>query len=208
MNPRTKLRLRYFWSYLRGKPPWDSRVVPPEIQDWIEAVEAGGIAPGRALDLGCGTGTTALYLGAHGWETVGVDYMHLPIWEARRRARQHKLNQRVRFYVGDVTRLSFLPDHPPFDLAVDVGCLHNLDAEQQRSYASHLTRLLAPGATYLLYAFMPHLNRIGQPTGIDSEGLERLLHPAFELINFTLGQDSVAPIASGWYNLRRTDRSL
>ncbi len=41
--------------YLRGHPPWDTGVTPPEV---VELVEGRDRPPGRAPDLGCGTGTT------------------------------------------------------------------------------------------------------------------------------------------------------
>jgi hypothetical protein len=49
---------RKSWSfdlrYLLGQPPWDTKVTPPEV---VELVEGEGLPFGRALDLGCGTGT-------------------------------------------------------------------------------------------------------------------------------------------------------
>ncbi len=31
------------------------------------------LTPGRALDLGSGTGRNAIYLARHGWEAIGVE---------------------------------------------------------------------------------------------------------------------------------------
>ena len=60
-------RLLYnFWYYFN--PPWDTGVTPPEVVEAIEGSKA--LTPGRALDLGCGTGTNGLYLARHGWEVV------------------------------------------------------------------------------------------------------------------------------------------
>ncbi|TMK17193.1 MAG: methyltransferase domain-containing protein [Actinobacteria bacterium] len=65
------LRHAYRWMYRTGRTPWDTGVTPPEVVDLIEGPAA--VAAGRALDLGCGTGTNVRYLAQHGWEATGVD---------------------------------------------------------------------------------------------------------------------------------------
>ncbi len=42
-------------AYVIGFKPWDSGVPPPELVSVVEG--PGALPPGRALDLGCGTGT-------------------------------------------------------------------------------------------------------------------------------------------------------
>jgi SAM-dependent methyltransferase len=209
MATLTRRRLRFVWRYVRGNTPWDSGIVPPEIVAWIEAAQSNGSAPGRALDLGCGTGTTSIFLAAHGWDVLGVDFAPNAIWRARRKARRRSGRGSVAFLSADVSRPDFLAESPPFNLVIDVGCLHSLAPEQRAVYAAHLARLTRPGAAYLLYAFMPRLSRDGKrQMGIDLAGLQALLIPPFELIDYTLGEEVTSPIPSGWYTFRRAaDRS-
>ncbi len=196
-------RLRFVWRYLRGDAPWDSGVVPPEIVAWIAAAERDGRPPGRALDLGCGTGTTSLYLAARGWEVVGVDFAPNAIWRARRKARRAGLAGRVALFGADVSRPDFLEDAKLFDLLIDVGCMHSLAPQPRTSYAANLARLARPGATYLLYAFGPRLGSDGQVMGIDRASLEALLGGAFAPIDCVAGEDATQLAASAWYTWER-----
>jgi SAM-dependent methyltransferase len=194
-----KRRLWFTLSYwLPGKPPWDSGISPPELVRVVEG--AGGNAPlpaGRSLDLGCGTGTNVLYLAAHGWHATGVDFAGKAIAKAQAKARQAPpaVAARASFHVGDVTRLGFL--QPPFDLALDMGCLHSLVPQGQARYAAGLARLMRPGGLYLLYAFKPEA---GAASGLSEEAVARLFSPAFVVVEIEQGQGR----PSAWYTLRKT----
>ena len=189
---------RWFFDlrYLRGRTPWDTGVTPPEV---VALVEGGKVPPGRALDLGCGTGTNSIYLARHGWEVVGVDFSTVAIRRAKRRARRAGVD--CRFYRADVTDLSFLKG--PFDLALDIGCLHGLPSEGMERYATELARLVRPGGLYLLYAFTPHPER-PVPRGIPPERVRALFAPDFALERQEGGADPSGP-PSAWYWLRRVD---
>lgn len=148
-------KLFYSIYYLR-RPPWDTGISPPELLEFI-----AGKTPGRALDLGCGTGTNAITLASSGWQTVGVDFVAKAVHRARRKAQAAGVQ--VDFYTADVTRLpeKILPPDPAsgarrprFDLVLDIGCFHGLDAPGKRRYLDQLPRLLAPGGTFLLYGFV------------------------------------------------------
>jgi len=50
-------RWKFEWRYWRGNTPWDTQVTPPEVMELIANTSLG-----KALDLGCGTGTNAITL--------------------------------------------------------------------------------------------------------------------------------------------------
>lgn len=185
-----------WWNllYLLGKTPWDTNVTPPELR---AVVEGGQVKPGRALDLGCGTGTNVIYLAQHGFETVGVDISTRAIARARQKIRQARLEERARVYAGDVTRLDALPVTGLFDLALDIGCLHNIDLAARRRYAEGLIGRMRPGGLYLLYAFGPRLRR-GRRIGLSPQEAEQLFAPALKLEHVAHGQDR-GGLASAWY---------
>lgn len=161
-------RLFFNLWYLR-KPPWDTGVSPPELLDFIAQHP-----PGRALDLGCGTGTNVLTLAQHGWQVTGVDFAARAIKKAKKRLR--KADVQAELIVDDVTELQGLSG--PFDLILDIGCFHGLSEEGVAKYIRNLDRLLAPGGYLLLYGFFKGPEESG--TGLlesDLEAIATLLEP-------------------------------
>ena len=184
-------------AYRFGFKPWDRGIPPPEL---IEVIEGARRLPaGRALDLGCGTGTTTVYMAGHGWVATGVDFVPRAIRAARAKA---VAQLPVVFLVGDVTRLHEYSIEPGFDLLFDQGCFHSLPEAAQPAYAREVTRMARSGATYLLYAFgrqSGERRRRFFPKGITPDEV-RGRFAAFELVEARPGTD---PFRSHWYTLRR-----
>jgi cyclopropane fatty-acyl-phospholipid synthase-like methyltransferase len=132
----------HFWYSQRQNPPWDTNITPPELMEFIASHPAG-----RALDLGCGTGTNVITLARHGWQVTGIDFAWSAIRIARRKLQQAGVSADLQ--VNDVTRLNGIAG--PFDLILDIGCFHNLPDAGRPAYLLQLKRLLAPAGTYLLY---------------------------------------------------------
>ncbi len=70
--------------YWLKKTPWDTGITPPEI---VAMIDSGKVSIGRALDLGCGTGTNAIYLAQKGFAVTGIDISRRAISLAKRKAR-------------------------------------------------------------------------------------------------------------------------
>jgi SAM-dependent methyltransferase len=183
--------------YRLGFTPWDSGVPPSELIAVVEG--ARRLPPGRALDLGCGTGTTAVYMASNGWQMTGVDFVPRAIRAARAKASVAGLP--VVFLVGDVTRLHEYSIDPGFDLLFDQGCFHSLPEAAQPAYEREVTRMARSGATYLLYAFgrQPERRRRFFPKGVTPDEV-RALFSGFEVVEATPGTD---PFGSHWYTMRR-----
>ena len=90
--------------YRFGFTPWDSGVTPPELKELIEGPQAR--TPAKALDLGCGTGTNALYMTQHGWDVTAIDFVPRAITMAKAKAAAANASRRL--IRGDVTRLEEL----------------------------------------------------------------------------------------------------
>ncbi len=190
-----------FWDlmYLFKKTPWDTGITPPEI---VSVIESGRLRPaGRALDLGCGTGTNAIYLAQHGFEVMGIDISVRAISLARRKTRSAALTDRVRFERGDVSRLTKWLSPNSIDFAYDIGCFHNLESDARQRYVSGLTAVLKPGAIYMLYAFEPQADR----HGVALEEIAARFDPMYRLDSLRRGDDRTRQRASAWYTLVKRD---
>lgn len=200
-----KLRLNrwaFTLMYLRGIMPWDTGISPPELVEVVEGPNA--LPPGRALDLGCGTGTNTLYLAGHGWHVTGVDFAAPAIARANAKLqRAGALSGSVRFLRGDVTTLDALGLGERFTLVFDLGCFHGLPPDRRKAYASGVARYAAPGALYLLYAFLPW-KAGARPDGVSQAEVEALFAPELTVERVALGTDPRAR-PSAWYWLRRRE---
>jgi SAM-dependent methyltransferase len=144
--------LLYEIAYRVGFKPWDTGAPPAELVTLVEGQDR--LRPGRAVDLGCGTGTNVVYLCRHGWEVTGVDLVERALNVARRRAADADVQPHL--VRGDVTRLDELGVEDRFDLLLDLGCYHSLfPAHVRDAYARSVTAVAAPGAALLLYGFLP-----------------------------------------------------
>ena len=185
------------WMYLFKKTPWDTGLTPPEI---VAMLDSGKVPIGRALDLGCGTGTNAITLAQRGFEVTAIDVSRRAISLAKRKARSAQLTDRIRFERGDVTLLRRWATGQSSDFAYDIGCFHNLDAEARRRYVAALTAVLMPGAFYMLYAFEPHTDR----RGVALDEIAALFDPAYQLDGLRSGNDSGGR-GSAWYTFMKRD---
>ena len=116
--------------------------------DYVSEAINQRATPGRALDVGCGTGTDTVFLASLGWAVTGVDFVADALAMARERA--NKANVSPTFIQADVTTWT---TDTPFDLIVDRGCLHNFKDKDRLSYRDRLYQWLAPGGDYVLVHF-------------------------------------------------------
>lgn len=183
------MRFFYRWRYFTGKTPWDTNITPPEL---VQLVESEGFRAGHALDLGCGTGTNAIYLAKHGFEVTGVDYVGHAIETARGKARA--LNAQIDFRVADVLAPGLVSK--PFDLILDIGCFHSLDPDGRMRYAANIRSWTRQGSLFLVYAFFP-FRTMARSLGVSRSEIEKLFCGDFELRAYA------ADDTSAWYRWER-----
>src|SRR5439155_1636696 len=89
---------------------------------------------------------------------------------------------RSSFFIADVMTLQFLSG--PFDLALDIGCLHSLPVRDWAAYAAALARLVRPGGVLLLYAFAPS----GPATGLTAYDVRAMFTDRFDVVRVEEGR--------------------
>jgi SAM-dependent methyltransferase len=167
-------RAVYWLIYRLGLIVWQRQAPPAEL---VAIVEGPAPLPaGRALDLGCGTGTDTIYLASHGWEVTAVDVVPQALATARRRA--VAAGGAPRFILGDVTRLRELDVGDGYTLLLDFGCFHTLPEDQRPAYVTSVSLAAAPDATLLLYGFRQPPKAAPMHAGVTPEEIQRRFVPA------------------------------
>lgn len=113
--------------------------------------QVSGLAPGRALDLGCGEGGDALWLAGRGWTVTGLDLSSTALGRADAAARAAGLADRVSWLLADLADPADWPDEPAYDLVT--ACFLQTPLEFPR--AEVLRRAadrVAPGGRLLVVA--------------------------------------------------------
>jgi SAM-dependent methyltransferase len=171
--------LVYRAAYRLGLTVWERPVPPADLVDLVEGPSPS--RPGRALDIGCGTGTDSVYLAVHGWDVTGVDMVPEALAAARRRALAAGVSPR--FVEGDVTCLRDLGVGDGYTLLLDFGCFHTLPRDRRDAYVESVSGAAAPGATLLLYGFRrpPRLAPMHAGVTVD-EVRERFTRSGWELV--------------------------
>lgn len=142
----------------------------PEPLPLLTAAIAGA-PPGRALDLACGTGRHAVWLGERGWQVDAVDGAAAGIERLLARAEQAGCRGRIRPHVADLEAdpPAFVIAEDAYDLIVDCFFLH-------RPLFAAIRRGVRPGG--LLVAAL-HLPAPGAERGhgyvLESGELEKLV---------------------------------
>jgi ubiquinone/menaquinone biosynthesis C-methylase UbiE len=117
-------------------------------------VESLGVKPAmRALDLGCGDGTTALPLARLGAEVLGVDIARNLLDAGRKRAQNAGLTTRLKFQEGDACNLQGINDRT-FDLTLSVfGAMF---APKPFDVAREMVRVTKPGGRVVMGNWIPN----------------------------------------------------
>lgn len=160
-----------------------------------EAIEARA-APGRALDLGCGSGVFSVWMAKKGYEVTGLDFIPRAIEMSKERARAEGVQ--VNWVNEDLLTWTAAPPGQ-FDVVLDSGCLHSLIGGDVRRYREQLLRWLAPNGDYVLGHFGRRSFFDWRPVGPSRrtrEQLEGLFTPELQVVKHEQSE-MAAPLPIG-----------
>jgi hemoglobin len=137
--------------------------------------EISDLAPGRALDVGCGEGADAVWLARRGWEVVAVDISGVAIERAEQHARDVDLEAHGRIEWRRADLLTNPPEPDSFDLVTSQ--FMQLPPEPRTSLFKALIDAVRPGGTLLIVGHHP--SDLG--TGVRRPPMPELFYSADDL---------------------------
>ena len=146
----------------KEKPAWDIGKPQQFLIDYLSENH-----PQVAIDIGCGTGSSTIYMANKGIKTTGVDLSKNAIKQAKIKAGRTK--RRPLLMTKDVLKLAYASK---FDFAYDSGCFHVIEPEKRKKYASIIYKLLKNHGRLLLLCFSENEPDWGGPHRIKKPELE------------------------------------
>lgn len=147
-----------YWA-AEALPPWESSrpcSILVEALDSEPALQTlAQCAPGpirpTAIELGCGSGQSAVYLAERGFDVVGVDVVAAALTLGRQLATERGVADKVRWIQEDVFQLlgSEAGLASQFDLLFDLQCFHILRQQGEAALVQVMARLIRPGGFLL-----------------------------------------------------------
>lgn len=142
---------------------------------------AATLAPGRALDIGCGHGVETLWLAARGWRVTAVDFSAAALAHGRSMAAAAggDIAGRIDWIEGDLASRTVAPGR--YDLVL---CLYVHVPGAVEGLVGRLASAVAPGGSLFLVGHRPIDPATGAPTAaagqvqVSVEGAVAALDPS------------------------------
>jgi len=138
-----------FWDerYRSTSAVWSGKPNPQLV------AEVGNLAPGAALDVGCGEGADAIWLAERGWAVTAVDHSRVALERGKAHAQEPGIDvaQRIQWLHADLAQ--WLPAEGTYDL-VSAQFMH-LPRQPRDGLFRRLAKSVSPGGTLLIVGHHP-----------------------------------------------------
>ncbi|MBU6454842.1 MAG: class I SAM-dependent methyltransferase [Cyanobacteria bacterium REEB67] len=173
----------YDWesSYRAGTDlPWDCGKPADELVEYFQGL--GEAKPRSVLEIGCGTGTNAVWMAGQGCCVTATEIAPTALKMAAERAERAGVRVDLRqSYVGEALPV----DAGSHDFAFDRGVYHVIPAAQRAFFVANLAAALETGAYWLSLAGCKDEHRddpqVGPPQ-LSAVELLQHIEPLFEVI--------------------------
>jgi SAM-dependent methyltransferase len=173
-------QLVYRLLYRLGLVVWRREMPAADLVAMIEGPSR--LAPGRALDLGCGTGTDTIYLATHGWDVTAVDMVPRAPATARRNATAAGMRRGSSKATSPNCTIS--RSATAMRLLLDFGCFHTLPDDRRAAYVASVSGAAAAGGKLLLYGFRRPPKAAPMHAGVTTDEVtNRFSGAGWELVN-------------------------
>ena len=162
--------------YVKGDTPWDTGRPSDEL---IRVLDEEKLRPCRAIDLGCGSGTNAIFLASRGFDVTAADISPTAI--DRCRMLRATTDVHIRCLQAD------LVDPPdgiggPYGFFLDRACYHVVRRVDVKPYFRTLERITALGTLGLVLAGNSKEPMQPGPPTVSEEELRREWGGLFEIV--------------------------
>ena len=173
------MQQKHEWEerYAQKKTPWDTGRPNSHLVQLVAMWPRSG---GNVLDIGCGTGTNAIWLAQQGFQVSGIDISSRAIELAKQRAKESGVE--CCFAADDF--LSRQTAGSSFSLLFDRGCFHCMGTDERRSrFVSQAAASLEPGGMWfsLIGNSDQQLDGTGPPR-LTAAQICASVEPAFEVL--------------------------
>jgi len=127
--------------YKKDETPWE--LDRPD-SNLIELIEKQDILPCKTLEIGCGTGSNAIWLAQNNFKVTGIDFSPLAIEKAM--AKSQKQGVEINFLEKDFLKKKTGTGASDFEFVFDRGCFHSFDEKDERkTFAKNVSLFLKDG---------------------------------------------------------------
>lgn len=170
----SKDRIDWEQLYRDQFTPWDCKRPDSHL---VEVVTGRPIKPCRALELGCGTGTNAIWLAGMEFTVTATEISQTALSMAKKKKGIEKCT---------LLLTDFLEDPLPgadFEFVFDLGCFHGFDLPENRDlFARRVSECLADGGCWLSISSSTD-GEAFCPRKISARDITMAAEPYFEILS-------------------------
>jgi len=164
-------------KYRTGNTPWDSQLPSRELRSVLEEFQ---LVPSNAIELGCGTGTNAIWMAEQGMRVVGVDCSSLALAQAREKVEQRADDLAIEWIEADVIDLKH--SGALFELLFDRGCYHCCRRVDRDGYLHTLKNLTDEDSRIVILCGNANDPEPGGPPKLTEEEIRADFANGFEIL--------------------------